>query len=147
MLHFEGESEFPQMPEQVWAKLSDARFLVQCLPEVTSVSHLEPRTAQCVLRPGLSFMRGTLEVTLQVADAVSPTLVRVHGHGKGIGSSNDVEATLAIEPQGSGTRVHWSADITNLHGLLKAVPQGLLKGAAQKVIGDVWATVANQLSG
>ena len=45
-----------------------------------------------------------------------------------------------------GSRVHWTVDITELGGLLKAIPQGLLKGAAQKVIDDIWASIASRLA-
>jgi carbon monoxide dehydrogenase subunit G len=141
MLRFEGDTNFPQPPAAVFARLSDARFLVQCIPGVESVSQAEPTVAVCVLRTGFSFIRGTLEITLRVVEAVEPQLLRFHAHGKGIGSSNDVEAVLNFAPLDGGTRIHWSADITNLTGLIKAVPQGLLKGAAQKVIADVWTTV------
>jgi len=145
MLHFEGDSDFPLPPEPLFARLSDARFLVQCIPGVESVSQAESHRAVCVLRPGLSFVRGTLEIALQVTEAIATTSLRVLAHGKGIGSSNDVEAVLAFAPQDGGTRVHWTADVTNFGGLLKAVPQGLLKGAAQKVIADVWEAVKTKV--
>ena len=40
-----------------------------------------------------------------------------------------------------GSRVAWRVDVTELGGLLKAVPQGLIKAAAQKVITDAWTSV------
>ncbi len=141
MLHFEGDTDFSQAPAVVWTKLRDTRFLVDCIPGVESVSQAEADTAVCVLRPGFSFIRGTLEITLRVVEAAENTSLRVTAHGKGIGSGNDVETALTFIAHDGGTRIHWTADITNLTGLIKAVPQGLLKGAAQKVIGDVWATV------
>jgi carbon monoxide dehydrogenase subunit G len=145
MLHFEGDTDFPQAPASVWAKMSDARFLVQCLPGVEKVSHVEASTATCILRPGLSFVRGTLEITIRLTDVVEGKSLRVLTHGKGIGSSNDVESTLTFAAHDGGTRIHWTADVTHLGGLIKAVPQGLLSGAAQKVIADVWATIKTKL--
>ena len=95
---------------------------------------------------GFSFVRGTLEVEIKLADRVENQWMRVLGHGKGIGSSNDVEIRFDLAPQGTGTRVHWKADVTNLGGLLKMMPKGLLQAAAQQVIGDVWATVRNKMN-
>ncbi len=146
MLRFEGDQDFAQAPAEVFARLSDARFLVQCIPGVESVSRAEASEAACVLRPGFSFVRGTLEVSLNVSEAVASTSLRVVGHGKGIGSSNDVETTLTLAPNDGGTRVHWTAEVTNLAGLIKAIPQGLLKAAAQKVIGDVWKAVGEKMA-
>jgi carbon monoxide dehydrogenase subunit G len=145
MLHFEGDREFPQTPAEVWAKLRDARFLVRCIPGAEN-SSADQGQAACTLRPGFAFVRGTLEVTLRVVEAVETSSVRLALHSKGIGSSSDVAAALALTGQDGGTRVHWTADVTSLGGLLKAVPQGLIRGAAEKVIGDVWASVTKCLA-
>ena len=56
------------------------------------------------------------------------------------------ERGLALTPQDSGTRVHWTADVKDLGGLLKAVPRGLVQAAAQKVIADAWEAAARQLA-
>jgi carbon monoxide dehydrogenase subunit G len=141
MLHFEGTRDFARPPADVWTKLSDARFLVQCIPGVESVAQAEPDKAVCVLRPGFAFVRGTLELTLQVVDRVAGTSARVLVHSKGIGTTSDVEAFLAVAPKDAGTHLQWTADVKQLGGLLKAVPQGLIKASAQKVIADAWATV------
>ena len=145
MLHFEGDKEFSQAVAEVWGQLSDARFLVQCIPGLETVAEATPTLARCVLRPGFSFVRGTLEVTLTVVEAVAPSLIRALVHGKGIGSTSTVEVTLNLSARDHGTRAHWVADIQELGGLLKAVPQGLLKAAAQKVLTDLMAAVDAKL--
>jgi carbon monoxide dehydrogenase subunit G len=146
MLRFEGDRDFPQAQAEVCARLTDPSFLVQCIPDVESVTRLEADRASLVLRPGFAFVRGTLDVTLQVVDAVPPTSARLLLHSKGIGSSANVEAALDLAPEGNGTRVHWVAEVKELGGLLKMVPGGLIRGAAQKVIGDAWTAVAAKLA-
>jgi carbon monoxide dehydrogenase subunit G len=146
MLQFEGAKDFPRhAPQELWAKLSDARFLVQCIPDVHEVKQATAEQAVCILRPGLAFVRGTLELTLRVVEATAPASVRVSLATKGIGTTSAVEVALALVAQDSGTRVGWAAEVKSLGGLLKAVPQGLIRGAAQKVINDAWASVAKQL--
>jgi carbon monoxide dehydrogenase subunit G len=145
MLHFEGDQNFAQPAAEVWTKLSDARFLVQCIPGIESVSRSEQQTAVCVLRPGFAFVRGTLEVTIQITEAVPEQLIRIDLYSKGIGSSSRVLAALDFVPQAGGSRVHWTAAVTELGGLLKAVPPGLLKASAQRVISDVWATIQTKV--
>jgi carbon monoxide dehydrogenase subunit G len=147
MLRFEGDRDIPAPPADVWAKLTDARFLAACLPDVEKVEHAEADRAVLVLRPGLAFVRGALDVTLEAADRKAPESVRVLAFGKGIGSTSAVEATLTFAPHDGGTRVHWAAEVTELGGLLKLVPQGLIRGAAQKVINDAWAAVEVKLRG
>jgi carbon monoxide dehydrogenase subunit G len=146
MVRFEGEKDFAQPPAELWAKLTDARFLVQCIPDVESVAEQEPDHATLVLRPGFAFVRGALDVTLRVIDAVAPSSARYVVASKGIGSTADVEATIALTPQATGTHVRWTAEVKTLGGLLKMVPAGLIRGAAQKVVNDAWAAVETKLN-
>jgi carbon monoxide dehydrogenase subunit G len=141
MLRFEGDRDFPQPPDALWMRLTDARFLVECIPDVDTVTELGPDHAALVLRPSFAFVRGTLEVRLDVVDRAAPKTARILLQSKGIGSSSSVEATLVVSPQGEGARVHWSAEVTELGGLLKMVPAGLIRGAAQKVVEDAWTAV------
>jgi carbon monoxide dehydrogenase subunit G len=145
MLRFEGERVFGLAPAELFAKLTDARFLVRCIPDVETVKQADADRAELVLRPGFSFVRGTLEVALEVVDRVAPTSARVLLHSKGIGSSSEVEATLNLAPQDAGTRVAWVAEVKSLGGLLKLVPGGLIRGAAQKVVADAWDAVEAKL--
>jgi carbon monoxide dehydrogenase subunit G len=141
MLRFEGDRTLGQPLEVVWTKLTDARFLVKCIPDLESVSTLEPDHLAMVLRPSLAFVRGTLDVDLRIVDAVPQKSVRVINRSKGIGSSSTVESTLTFGPADAGTLVHWTAEVKELGGLLKLIPQGLIRGAAQKVINDAWTIV------
>jgi carbon monoxide dehydrogenase subunit G len=147
MVRFEGDRDFAMSKEEVWAKLTDARFLVPCIPDVAEVKDLQPERASLVLKPGFSFVRGTLDVELRIVDAVAPTSARVVLKSKGIGSTSDVEAGLTLAEQEGGTRVHWIVEVKELGGLLKMVPPGLVRGAAQKVVEDAWAAVGQKLSG
>lgn len=86
-------------------------------------------------------------MTLQVTEKTPPTSARMSLVSKGIGSSSTVEATLALAPQDAGTRMHWIAEVKELGGLLKMVPQGLIRGAAQKVLDNAWTAVEAKLRG
>jgi carbon monoxide dehydrogenase subunit G len=140
-MQFEGDKDFSKAPADVWARLSDGRFLVQCIPGAESVARAEADEAVCKIRPGFAFVRGTLEVTLRVKERQPDSAVRVTLTSKGVGTSSEVDIAMTLTPQDGGTRVHWKAEVTQLGGLLKMVPKGLIRGAAQKVIGEVWANV------
>ena len=146
MMHFEGTKKLPVSLAAVWQKLSDARFLVRCIPDIEAVSESQAERAVCTIRPGFAFVRGSLELTLHIAEAVPESKIRLLVHTKGIGSTSDVEITLTLAQQDAGTRVEWMAAVASLGGLLKAMPQGLIKAAAQKVIADVWTRVETRLT-
>jgi carbon monoxide dehydrogenase subunit G len=145
MLHLQGSQDFAKPVAEVWAKLSDARLLAPCIPGVETIKQADADTAVCVIRPGFTFIRGTLELTLRVRERVPDSLVRLQMNGKGIGSTTEVTAVLNFQPREGGSRVEWTADVT-LGGLLRAVPSGLIQAAAQKVIGDAWAAIAAKMN-
>lgn len=144
MLQFEGEAIIAAPVDTVRARVSDPAFLLKCVPDIEKVDVLEKDRASFTVRPGLTFVRGTLEMELaiqQAADAIVHVI-----KSKGIGATSEVETRLALAPDGAQTRLNWSAEIKKLTGLLKAVPQGLLKGAAQKVIGDGIAALQKEIA-
>lgn len=147
MLQFEGQKDFPQTPPATaFEKLADAQFLVQCVPDVHEILKQEPKEATLTLRPGFAFIRGTIEVAIQVAETVAPASIKLDLHSKGVGTSSDIEVRLQLAPQEQGTRVTWTIDVKHLGGLLKMVPKGLIKGAAQKVVADAWARAEKLLT-
>ena len=145
MVRFEGDRDFAQPPAEVFARLTDVPFLVGCIPDVETVKSAEGDRAELVLRPGFSFVRGTLEVNLRFVEKTEPTSARVLLLSRGIGSTSEVEATLALAPQEAGTRVHWTAEVKSLGGLLKMVPAGVIRGAAEKVINDAWNRIVERM--
>lgn len=145
MLHFEGKQNLSSDPEVCWGKLSDPRFLGQCIPNLESMTQCAPDQVQFKVRPGVSFVRGTLDITIKVEKPEPGKTVRYYIQSRAIGSSSDAEAILIMEPATSGTRLRWTVDIKTLNGLLKAVPPGLIKASAQKVITDLWLSVAIKL--
>lgn len=145
MLQFQGEKEFARPVSDVWKKLRDASFLIGCIPEATVVGDPERDHAKCSIRPGFAFIRGTLEVNLDIAAAAENDTVKINLSSRGIGSSADVEAALNFLAEGEGCKVEWKADVVRLGGLLRAIPGGLIRGAAQKVIEDVWKTIGEKL--
>jgi carbon monoxide dehydrogenase subunit G len=134
MLRFEGDSLLPGLPAENAARLKDAPFIVKRLPDLEKIISVEPGRAVFTLRPGLSFVRGTIEVNLQIHEEGDCIVHNVKG--KSIGATNEVEARLRVSEADGQTKLSWVAEVKNLTGLLKAVPQGLIKAAAQKVIAD-----------
>ena len=145
MIQFAGERTFPLPPDGLFAKLRDARFLVECVPDSQVLGTPTETEGQCRVRPGFSFVRGSMDVTLSLKEATPPGTLRWHLTSKGIGSSSVVETVLHLKAAASGTQVEWTAEVRELGGLLKIVPSGLIRGAAQKVIEDLWQGVTAKL--
>jgi len=146
MQAFEGERTLPKPVPEVWSKLRDARFLVSCIPDSTPGAVAELDKASAKVRPGFSFVRGSMEITIQVTQHEQDKSLQYLLTSKGIGTSSDVEANVTFEAKGNETILKWKAEIKSLGGLLKAIPGGLIRGAAQKVIEDLWTGVAQKIT-
>jgi|ERR1051325_1100402 carbon monoxide dehydrogenase subunit G len=146
MQHFEGERTFAIPPAVLWPKLRDAAYLATCIPEGSPHEGATRDHAVVTVHPGFAFMRGNLDVTIDIIDSVEPTSVRYAQKSKGIGTTSEVETSLTLEPCEGGTKIKWRSEVKHLGGLLKMVPSGLIRGAANKVIEDGWAGVAEKLA-
>ncbi len=146
MIRFEGVESFPVSPAAAFAKLADAGWLARALPEAEVTETAADRAAWKV-RPKFAFMAGNLDTTAEVVGRSANEQVRYRIVSRGVGSHSAVDASLEFGPSDDGgTAVHWVGDVTELGGLLKLVPRGLVQAAAQKVIADVWAAVRQRLS-
>ena len=145
MLRFAGEEVFQHRPEELWPAFTNPTFLCQCFPGVDRVAHSDDRSAAVIVRPGFSFVRGTLEMAFEFAETHATSDARILIHIKGIGSSAELETRMHLMPTESGTMVTWTTEVRELGGLLKAVSQGLLQAAAQKVANDTWSAIRGRL--
>ena len=145
MLQLSGEEQFSQSTTEIWTRLTDAAFLTECMPGLEGTTQLEPGRAVCRVRPGLSFAKGTLKITLEVLQQ-QPDRVQISVQSKGIGSSATVETVVQVSAVEAGTQLTWDAEVKELGGLLKPVSRGLIAAAARKVIADGWGGFRDRLT-
>lgn len=145
-LSFEGSRDLPVTVEVAAARLSDPRFLVACVPDATPVGEPTADEAACVVRPSFAFAKGQLEVRVRIVARDPSAPLRFALWSKGIGATAETETQVTLTPTESGCRATWTASVTKLGGLLKAVPSGLLRAAAVKTIDEVWARVQTRIA-
>jgi len=146
MIHFEGVESFPTPPADLYAKLADAGWLAKSLPD-TEVLGASADRATWKVKPKFAFMAGTLDTIAEVTGRTPGEQVRYRVTSTSVGAKSVAESTLTVRPSAGGSEVQWSGDLTELGGLLKMVPRGLLQAAAQKVIADVWAALKLKAAG
>ena len=137
-LEFQGEEHFAVPPERVFAVLTDLDRLQHSIPDLVSAERVDERTLSCVVRPGFSFLRGTLKLTIHLADFVPPKSATMRIDSRGIGQTVGVESRIAIEPEGAGSKVDWRARVVELKGLVATISPALVCGAADQVVRTAW---------
>jgi carbon monoxide dehydrogenase subunit G len=146
MIRLEGDRQLPFPPAETFAKLRDCRFLVNCIQNSSPTG--DPPTedqAQCMVRPNVPFMRGSMVVTLKILKAEAPTLLRVQVSGTGTNVSSEVDTELSFRENLGGTHIRWFAEVRKLGGTLGVVPANQVQAAAQKVAQEVWALLSTRI--
>ncbi len=138
MLHFTGQEKFLQSPIKIWEHLVNIEILARCIPGLEKIENTEPQKLSFHVRPGFSFLQGTLKCTLEIVDEQAPWRLRLLVHSKGIGSSAKVAIPLELSTSEAGTRLAWTVEIQELGGLLKPLGKSLVTSAAKKVFEDTW---------
>jgi carbon monoxide dehydrogenase subunit G len=142
---FGGQEHFQAPPEKLFQLLTNLDALKSTIPDLVSAERVDERTLKCVVRPGFSFLRGTLKLSIAVTDSTPSSSAAMNVEAQGIGTSMTIVSQLNISPEGAGSCLDWSAKIEQLKGLSSAVPGGLIKGAADEVIRHAWGEVRKQL--
>jgi len=142
---FGGQERFAASSERLYALLTNLDSMAETIPDLVSAEKVDPQTLKCVVRPGFSFLRGTMRLSIALADCQPPERATMNITAQGIGLSMGVNSNLRIVPEGDGSRLEWTARIDQLQGLISAVSPGLIRAAADQVIRQAWSAVRKQL--
>jgi len=144
-IEFSGEELFQASADRVYALLTDLDAMSQTIPDLVSSERAGDRMLKCVVRPGFSFLRGTMKLQIELADLAPPDRAVMQVAAQGIGVSMRIISQLQVAPEGSGARLTWSAQVDQLKGLVAALSPSLIKAAADQVIRHAWTQVRKQL--
>ena len=144
-LTFGGSVWFSVPPERLFAALTDLDELAATIPDLVSSQRIDDRTLHCVVRPGFSFLRGTLRLAISIVDLQSPQLARMSIAADGIGTHIAVESQLHIEAADAGSKLDWTASVVELKGLVATVSRPLISAAAERTLQNAWAKIHAKL--
>ncbi len=146
-LEFGGRETFHVPAERLFARLTDLDQIAATIPDIVSSQRIDDRTLKCVVRPGFSFLRGTLAMTLQVVDLQPPEAATMDVVATGIGLSMRVQSVLHVTPILDGSQLDWKATVLELKGLIATLSRPLIAGAADQVIRNAWRQIHLSLDG
>jgi carbon monoxide dehydrogenase subunit G len=144
-LQFGGEETFDLPPERLFAQLTDLDRVAKAIPDLVSSRLVDPKNLDCVIRPGFSFLRGTLRLHVAIVELKPPESALFRFVTRGIGAEISVESQLHLSPESTGTRLIWSAAVVELKGLVATLSRSLITAAAEKQIQATWQRVREQM--
>ena len=133
-MHFEGRFDVNAAPAEVYAFLTDPRRVSSHMPDVTNVDIQDDDHFSVTARVGVSHIKGTMVMKLEIRDRQPPFGTTVVGRGSGLASVIDMVTSFKLERTGGLTVVNWRGDVSISGKLAAFGPQGLLERLARKNI-------------
>lgn len=157
---FSGEEQFAVPADVLFAavtNLDPQGPLAKSVPDVVSAEQVQGENGQsvlqCKVKPGFSFIRATMKLTIELSDVdTSQRATKIHITSAGIGNSMKVQCSMKVNEAASGSdsaasSIAWEANVLEKRGLIAAVSPALIRGAADTVIRDGWASLRKQVEG
>ena len=128
-----GEFEIKKTPDAVYEFLTDPNKFAPLLPEFQGVTVLDATHFQVKVNVGISHIKGTADVKMELAQADRPTRAQYKGQGSVAGGNVSMIAGFDLSPNGEGTKVNWQGE-AQIFGRLASVAGGLLEPLGKKQV-------------
>ena len=145
-MRFEGKVNIAASRPDVWAFLTDANAVSQCMPGLETIEIITPdKKFRAVGSLGLGSVKLKMNTDVEWVELDAPHRAKMKMQGTAPGSSIDVasEMQLSDGPNGS-TDMEWSADVKVL-GTVASLAARLMKPVTQKLTGDFFGCVKKKI--
>jgi len=126
-----GSFEVARPPEEVFDFLTDPNKFCPLLPDFEGVTVHDPQHFNVRVKVGISYIKGTADVKLEIVQAERPTRAQYKGQGNVAGGGASVVAGFDLSKSNSGTNVAWQGE-AQVFGRLLSVAGGLLEPLGKK---------------
>jgi uncharacterized protein len=126
-----GQFEVKRRPEEVYDFLTDPEKFAPLLPDYRGMTRQDATHFTLRIEVGISYIKGTAEVKMQLAEADRPKRARYQGQGSVAGGNVSVTAGFSLRPTDSGTEVAWQGEAL-IFGRLASIAGGLLEPLGKK---------------
>jgi len=149
-IKFNGDFEIARTPEEVFAFLTDPNKFCPLLPEFQGITVQDSTHFNVKVNVGVSYIKGTADVKMELAEADHPKRAQYKGLGSVAGGGATLVAGFDLAPTTIGTRVAWQGE-AQIFGRLTSVAGGLLeplgKKQIQKLIDGLQSALQNKDQG
>ena len=144
-IKFGGEFEVKKKRDDVYDFLTDPQKFGPLLPDFQGMSVQDPTHFTVKVNVGISYIKGTAEVKMHLAEAQRPQHAKYTGQGSVAGGTTNLVAAFDLsETANGGTKVAWSGE-AQVFGRLTSIAGGLLeplgKKNVQKLIDGIQAAL------
>ena len=130
-IKFGGEFEAARTPGEVYDFLTNPEKFGPLLPDFQGMTMQDDKHFTVKVNVGISYIKGTAEVKMELAQAERPKRAQYKGQGSVAGGNVSLVAGFDLTPTVAGTKVAWQGE-AQIFGKLASVAGGLLEPLGKK---------------
>jgi len=130
-IKFGGKFEVKRTTEEVYDFLTDPNKFAPLLPDFQSMSVQDSAHFAVKVNVGISYIKGTADVKMELAQAERPKRAQYKGQGSVAGGNVALTAGFDLSAVDGGTKVVWQGE-AQIFGRLTSVAGGLLEPLGRK---------------
>jgi uncharacterized protein len=130
-IKFGGEFEVKRKPEEVYDFLTDPKQFAPLLPDFQGMTEQDATHFTVKVNVGISYIKGTAEVKMHLAQSDRPKRAQYKGQGSVAGGNVSLTAGFDLSPDNGSTKVVWQGE-AQIFGRLTSVAGGLLEPLGKK---------------
>ncbi len=139
-----GTCLLPAPPEQVWTLLNDPERLAKCLPGCERLEPDGPDRYKADIKFALAAISGKFSGSVELSEKKPPRSLRLRLEGKGVPGFVKGDGRLELAEKHSQTELRYTGE-AQVGGMIAAVGQRMIEGAARKMIQQFFENAAAQL--
>jgi carbon monoxide dehydrogenase subunit G len=132
-IKFAGDFEVKRTPEDVYGFLIDPSKFAVLLPDFQGLSIQDSTHFTVKVNVGISYIKGTAEVKMELSQADDPKRAQYKGQGSMAGGNVALMAGFDLSPIDGGTKVAWQGE-AQIFGRLTSLAGGLLEPLGKKQV-------------
>jgi carbon monoxide dehydrogenase subunit G len=145
-VHYQGSFEVSAPREKVYAFVTDPKKVTTIFPDASDVKVVDENNFSAKVKVGMSFIRGTLDVKMNMVEKKPGRFAKLKARGTGLSSSVDLESSFTLEDgKSGGTVLSWVAD-AKISGMMASVGSRLMDSAAEKYVNQIVTALKKKLS-
>ena len=132
-IKFSGEFEVKRTPDEVYDFLTDPSKFAPLLPDYQGMSVQDATHFTVKVNVGISYIKGTADVKMELAQAERPNRAQYKGQGSVAGGNVSLVAGFDLSAIEGSTKVAWQGE-AQIFGRLTSVAGGLLEPLGKKQV-------------
>jgi carbon monoxide dehydrogenase subunit G len=143
-MRFDGSFDVTSTRERVRTVLLDVPTLAACVPGAENVRESGPNEHAGTVKLRLGPMSTAFELTGTLREQADAIDVDVKGRERLTGTLVEAAFSTALSPEGQGTRIAWTLDVT-LRGRLGQMGQAVFQDVARGMTEQVVACIKRRI--